>query len=128
MKTLTTLFVCCFLLATLAFAASINGKWVSERKMERDGNTMVIIQTFDLKSDGSKLTGKLTTAFGENEPMTADIKDGKIDGDKFSFNVTLTTPGGEFAMAYEGKIDGDTLKGTATREGGQARPFEAKKK
>ena len=32
--------------------------------------------------------------------------------------------------AYEGTVEGDTIKGTSVREGGQGqpRPFEAKKK
>lgn len=128
MKNITTLFVCFFLLATFAFAASIDGKWVSERKMERGGNTMTIVQTFDLKADGNKLTGKVAMAFGDQEPRTADIKDGKLDGDKFSFSTTMTTPNGEMTTMYQGTVEGDMLKGTAGREGGQSRPFEAKKK
>ncbi len=96
--------------------------------MERDGNTMTITQTLDLKSSGNKLTGTLTMKFGDMEPRTIDIKDGKIDGSKFSFTTTMSTPNGDFKTAYEGTVEGDTLKGTAAREGGQSRPFEAKRK
>lgn len=128
MKISATLCVCLFLLAGLAAAAAIDGKWVSERKMERDGQSFTIIQTFDLKADGSKLTGNLTMAFGDMEPRKMDIADGKVDGNKFSFAVTMSTPNGEFKTVYEGTVEGDTLKGTAAREGGQSRPFEAKKK
>jgi len=127
MKIFTSAFVVLLLLAGLCLAAGIDGKWISERKMERDGNTMTIKQTFDLKSDGSKITGSLTMAFGDMEPRTVDIKDGKLDGNKFSFSTTMSTPNGEFKTVYEGTIEGSSLKGTATREGGQARPFEAKK-
>jgi hypothetical protein len=128
MKLLTSLLLGLFLITALASAASIDGKWVSERKMERDGNTMVIVQTFELKSDGGKLTGKLTMQFGDMEPRTADIKDGKVDGDKFSFSVTMEGPMGQTTTAYKGAVEGDALKGTALRDGGQERPFEAKKK
>lgn len=128
MKTFIALCVCTFLFVGVALAASIDGKWVSERKLERDGQSFTIVQTFDLKSDGNKLTGKLTTQFGEMEPRTVDITDGKIDGDKFSFSTTMSTPNGDFKMTYAGTVEGDTLKGTAEREGGQARPFEAKRK
>jgi hypothetical protein len=116
------------LLATFAFAGPIDGKWVSERKMERDGQSFTIIQTFDLKADGSKLDGKLTMQFGEMEPRTMDIANGRMDGNKFSFSTTMSTPNGDFKLAYSGTVEGETLKGTIEREGGEPRPFEAKKK
>jgi hypothetical protein len=116
------------LLATLALAASIDGKWVSERKLERDGNSFTIIQTFDLKAEGNKLTGNVMMAFGDQEPLKAELQNGKIDGNKFSFATTVSTPNGEFKTVYEGLVEGDMLKGTAAREGGQSRPFEAKRK
>jgi hypothetical protein len=128
MKSLTTFALCMLLLSGLAFAASIDGKWVSERKMEREGQSFTITQTFDLKAEGNTLTGKMTMAFGDMEPRTMDLKDGKIDGNKFSFVVVLETPNGEFKMNYTGTIEGDTLKGETVREGGQARPFEARRK
>jgi hypothetical protein len=128
MRVFTTLSVCLLLLAGLAFAAAIDGKWISERKMERDGQSFTIVQTFDLKADGSKLTGNVTMAFGDMEPRKMDIADGKVDGSKFSFSVMMSTPNGDFKTVYEGSVEGDMLKGTAAREGGQSRPFEAKKK
>jgi hypothetical protein len=127
MKVLTTILVCLFLLAGVAAAASIDGKWVSERKMERNGQSFTITQTFDLKAEGDKLTGTVAFAFGNREPRTIEIKDGKIDGNKFSFATVMSTPNGEFKTVYEGTVEGDTLKGTASREGGQSRPFEAKR-
>lgn len=128
MKIIATILVGLFLLAGLAAAASIDGKWVSERKMERDGQSFTITQTFDLKAEGNKVTGKITMAFGDMEPRTIDIKDGKIDGNKFTLVTEMSTPNGDFKMTYEGTVEGDTLKGTSTREGGEPRPFEAKKK
>ena len=115
------------LLAASALAGPIDGKWVSERKMERDGQSVTIVQTFELKSEGDKLTGKFSMKFGEMEPPPGDIKDGKIDGNKFSFTTTMSTPNGDMKMVYSGTVDGAVIKGTAEREGGQARPFEAKK-
>jgi len=125
MKTFLSIFAAFLLLAGVAFAASIDGKWVSERTM----GERTIIQTFELKADGATLTGKITTKMGDMEPRETPIKDGKVDGNKFSFSVTMPgRDGGEMKTAYEGTVEGDALKGTATREGGQARPFEAKKK
>ncbi len=128
MKILATVLVGLFLLAGFAAAASIDGKWVSERKMERDGQSFTIVQTFDLKSDGNKVTGTVSMQFGDMEPRSMEIKDGKLDGNKFSFATQMSTPNGDFKMVYEGTVEGETLKGTASREGGNPRPFEAKKK
>jgi len=128
MKTITAVLIAAFLLVGAAFAAGIDGKYVSERKMDRNGETVTITQTFDLKTDGAKLTGTVSMSFGSQEPRTSDIKDGKVDGNKFSFSVVMSTPNGEMKTVYEGTLEGDTLKGTSAREGGQPRPFEAKKK
>ena len=130
MKTFLTVLAAFLLVATVASAAAIDGKWYSEVKRNFGGEERVIKTTFDLKSDGAKLTGTITSAFGDMEPRTTEIKDGKIEGNKFSFKTTMSTPNGEFTSVYEGTVEGDTIKGTTQREGGQgqARPFEAKKK
>jgi hypothetical protein len=129
MKAFTIAALCFLLLAGLALAAPIDGKWVSTRTMERNGQSFTFTSTFDLKSEGSTLTGTVATAFGDREPRSVPIKDGKVDGNKFSF--TTMSPGrdgNEIKVVYDGTVEGDTLKGTAAREGGDPRPFEAKKK
>ena len=128
MKTMAAVLACIVLLTGAALAASIDGKWVAERKIERDGNSFTIIQTFDLKADGDRLGGEMTMSFGDMEPRTSKIVDGKLDGNKFSFATVVETPNGEMKFSYEGTLEGDTLKGTSSREGGQSRPFEAKRK
>jgi outer membrane lipoprotein-sorting protein len=115
------------MLAGLALAAAIDGKWVSERKMERNGETTTMTTTFDLKSSGSALTGTVTASSRRGEPRPIEIKDGKIDGNNFSFTTVMTSPNGEMKMTYKGTVEGTTLKGTTEREGGEPRPFEAKK-
>ena len=128
MRVVIAVSVCFLLLAGVALADAIDGSWISVRKMERDGQAFTITQTFDLKADGAKLTGSVTMSFGDMEPRKTDIKDGKVDGNKFTFTTTMSTPNGDFKMVYTGTLEGDTLKGTSEREGGQARPFEAKRK
>lgn len=128
MKILLTLALSMLSLAGPAFADAIDGKWVAERKMERDGQSFTIVQTLDLKAEASKLTGKMAMQFGDQEPRSVEIQDGKIDGAKFSFNTVMSTPNGDFKIAYSGTVEGDMLKGTSEREGGQSRPFEAKRK
>jgi len=122
MKTFLSIVVCSLLVAGIAFAAGIDGKWMSERTMGQ--NTIKMI--FDLKAAGSSLTGSVSVE-RQQGPVKADIADGKIDGNKFSFKVTMEGRNGKATTAYEGTVDGDTLKGTSTREGGEARPFEAKR-
>ena len=128
MKTLVAAFVLLLVTLSAAFGAGIDGKWKSERTMERNGQSMTIIIVFDLKADGSKLTGKLkiTSPRGDRE---ADVADGKLDGNKFSFSTVTEGPNGSMTTKYEGTVEGDTLKGTSVRDGGQGepRPFEAKK-
>lgn len=121
------LVVSLLLLAGVVFAGPIDGKWVAERKMERDGQAMTIVQTFELKEEGGKVTGKFSMKFGEMEPPASEVKDGKLDGNKFSFSTTISTPNGDMKTMYSGTVEGAVMKGNAEREGGQARPFEAKK-
>ncbi len=124
MKTILSIFVALVLVAGIACAASIDGVWVSQRTM----GERTITQTFTLKTDGSTLTGTISVAFGDMEPRVSEIKEGKIDGAKFTFKTVMQTPNGEMTSTYEGTVEGDVLKGTSMREGGQPRPFEAKRK
>ena len=124
MKTIFTFCVAFLLVAGLAFAAGIDGTWVSQRTM----GDRTITQTFELKADGAKITGSITMAFGDMEPRKAQITEGKLDGNKFSFTANMPGRDGEVKTVFTGTIEGDMLKGNSVREGGQDRPFEAKKK
>jgi len=70
----------------------------------------------------------MVMAMGDMDPRDVEIKDGKIEGNKFSFTTTISTPNGEFKTVYNGTIEGDAIRGTAAREGGQERPLEAKRR
>ena len=109
------------LLVTSAFAADVTGKWTASVP-GRQGNTMET--TFNLKADGSNLTGSVSTPRGE-----MDIKDGKIDGDNISFNQTMEFNGNSMTIVYKGKVNGDTIEFTRTRQGGQnpGQTFTAKR-
>ena len=106
-----------------AFAASIDGKWTSEMKF----GERTINNTFNLKSDGNTLTGTMEMSAG-GQSRSSDIKNGKIDGNKFSFSLVQRGKQGERTVVYEGTVEGDELKGTMKPEGmDQGRPFSAKK-
>jgi len=118
---ITTLILCAASLS--AFAASIDGKWNSEMKF----GERTIQRTFNLKSDGSTLMGTMETSAG-GQSRSTDIKNGKIDGNKFSFSLVQRGKGGERTVVYEGTVEGDELKGTMKPEGqDEGRPFTAKK-
>jgi hypothetical protein len=127
MKTLVATFVLLLVTLSTAFAADIDGKWKSERKVDRNGESMTITLVFDLKADGSTLNGKVVVSSPRGDRESA-VSNGKIDGNKFSFSTVTEGPNGSMTTKYEGTVEGDTLKGTSAREGGnRTMPFEAKK-
>lgn len=97
-------------------------KWSFTRQ---NGETME--STLKLKRDGEKLTGAVTGRQG-NE---TEISDGKIGKDgMIAFTVTREFNGNSFTQKYEGKLEGDTIKGKISGERqGQAfsRDWEAKR-
>ena len=98
-------------------AEKIDGKWLSEREVGAvDGKTYKHTSTITLKSEGNVVTGTvvsvseapwMATMTGRSFP----IKDGKIEGDKFSFKVMIESDEGERTSIYEGTVAGDRLKG-----------------
>jgi len=99
-------------LATL-MAAGVDGKWSGERKITTpDGEERTMTTTLDLKSDGGALTGKMSMG----PRGDADIEDGKVDGNKLSFTVKMSTPRGDFTSKFEGTVSGDEM--ALNRQGG----------
>jgi hypothetical protein len=118
MKTTLAALLAILTFAIVALAADATGTWKGETP-GRNGNQPI---TITLKASGSTLTGKITTARGDN-----DIEEGKVDGDNISFAVT--TPGRDGATAkqtYKGKVSADSIE--FTRDGGRGPvTFTAKK-
>jgi hypothetical protein len=117
-----------------AFAAGIDGKWIAEREVgDADGKTYAHTTTLTLKSEGSLLTGTVVQVSAapwmrENTGRSIDIKDGKVEGDKFSFKVTTENSQGERTAVYEGAVVGDHLKGIIKFRGiGQTWELDAKR-
>jgi opacity protein-like surface antigen len=86
-----------------AYAADATGKWAAEF------DTAIGVQkyTYDLKVDGSKLTGKAISQFGET-----DIREGKVNGDEIWFVEMLKFEGQDLRIEYSGKVSGDQIKFT----------------
>jgi hypothetical protein len=96
-------------MSMLALGADATGKWQGTATAGKGGP-----QTFNLKQSGSELTG--TVEGGRGGPV--DIKNGKVDGDNISFDVTREIHGNAMTLKYSGKIEGDTLKLTVETPGG----------
>lgn len=109
--------------AMLACAAKggVNGKWIAQVPA-REGQTRE--STFNFKADGNKLTGTVSGRQGDNP-----ISDGEINGDEISFTVTADFRGNEVKLLYKGKLAGNEIHFTRTREGGDqpAQEFTAKR-
>jgi len=132
-KVATTALISCVASMT-ALAAAIDGKWISEREVgAADGKTYTHTTTLTLKSEGGLLTGTISQVsaapwMAETNGRSFDIKDGKVEGDKFSFKVTTENKQGERTAIYEGTVVGDHLKGIIKFRGiGQTWTLDAKR-
>jgi hypothetical protein len=88
------------LVAGMTFAADIDGNWAGEAK-GMDGNPMKVNYTF--KADGATLTGSTKNPMDGSDMV---IKDGKIEGTKFSYSLDM----GGMALKFNGEIKGDTVE------------------
>ena len=89
--------------ALIAFAAEgITGSWVGS--LEGDDRVL----TYNLKTDGDKLTGNITSDLGE-----LPVNEGKVSGATFTFKTTLNG----IVIPHEGKVSNDTLKLKLTYDG-----------
>jgi hypothetical protein len=108
------------MLALPALAAGIDGTWAGTVETPRGSQEITMI----LKADGSTLTG---TASGRQGARP--IENGKIDGDKISFEQKVEFGGESRTIKYSGTLAGDELKMTRAIEGfGEPREFTAKRK
>ncbi len=91
----TLAFVLAILFAAApAFAADVDGKWAGT--ISTPGGDFPV--TFEFKADGAKLTGTTMSPDG----MSLSIKDGKIEGEKITFVVSLDFGGMPLDINYSG--------------------------
>jgi hypothetical protein len=113
--------VCTALLAGVALAADVTGKWTASVP-GRNNNPREVVYNF--KADGEKLTGTTSGMGGQS----VEITDGKISGDDISFKTKVEFNGNSMVFSYKGKVSGDEIKFSMQREGGdQSREFTAKR-
>jgi hypothetical protein len=85
--------------AATAMAADVTGTWTAQTTAP-DGSSFQL--TFTFKVDGATLTGTVQTPQGDPLP----ISNGKVDGDKFSFDDSFNG----ITIHHDCTVDGDTIK------------------
>ncbi|MGH9642373.1 MAG: hypothetical protein ACRD3Q_08090 [Terriglobales bacterium] len=98
-------------------AAKVGGTW----EMTMQGRQGPVTNTLTIDQSGNTFKWTLKTMRGET-PV-----EGKIDGNKISFNIERDTPNGKFTQEFSGTVDGDSIKGTV-KMGEREMDWTAKKK
>ena len=102
------------LVGMVAFAADVSGKWTYEQAGRNGGPPRQI--TITLKQDGNNLTGSVPGMGRGGDAPPSEITNGKVDGDKVSFEVVREFNGNKVTSKYEGTISGDEIKLKITRD------------
>lgn len=99
---------------SVAMAAdAISGKWTMSQEARNGGPPRVT--SFDLKADGTALTGTVTAPMGGRAGGAAPtstpiaISNGKVNGNTITFDVVRTFAGNPATTRYEGTVSGDTM-------------------
>ncbi len=106
-----------FVVALVAVAADVTGKWTYEQQGRGGGPARQVTMT--LKQDGSKLTGSVPGMMGRGgggEAPPSEITNGKVEGDNVSFEVKREFNGNTRVTKYEGTVSGDEMKLKITRD------------
>jgi hypothetical protein len=89
------------ILAACAMAGTVSGKWSGAFMPDGGESAMPLYLIFN--QDGNKLTG----SGGPNESEQHPLQNGKIEGDRLTFEV----PAGKGTFVFDLKISGDEAKG-----------------
>jgi hypothetical protein len=103
--------------ATLSFAQSLSGDW------EISLNTPIgpAQSKASLKQEGENISGKIKTRFGEF-PISGTLK-----GADVTLKYTISADGNQLIVTLKGKVDGDTMKGSADFESAGTGDWTAEK-
>lgn len=98
--------------AAPAFGQSFVGEWTATA-MTPGGDvseTLTVVKT----ANGYEIKAKLAVPPPEGTPQAGPGTDIVLNGDKFSYKRTITTPDGSLVITYTGTVSGDTFTGTVT--------------
>jgi hypothetical protein len=96
----------------------ITGQW--EMTIESPQGQMVV--TSNYKQEGETLTGTQVSEMGES-PIKGTVKGADIE-----YTITIDMGGQQMSIVHKAKVDGDTIKGTATLGDMGTMTFTAKRK
>jgi hypothetical protein len=93
--------------AAFVTAADVTGRWTAEF------DTQIGVQkyVYELKVEGTKLTGKAMGTIGETQ-HESEIQEGKVEGDDVSFVEIFKFQDQDIRISYKGKVSGDEIKFT----------------
>jgi len=97
------------LLTASAQAADPTGTWTWSTPGRNGGADRV--STLTLKADAATLSGKVSAPGRDGTPVETPITDGKVDGDKISFNLVRTYNGNSNTNKYSGALTADKITG-----------------
>ncbi len=100
-----------------AFAQSLNGDWdvsINTPGGPADCNA-------SLKHEGENLSGRIKTPHGE-APISGTLK-----GADVTLKYTISADGNSLTVTLKGKLDGETMKGSADYESAGTGDWSAKK-
>jgi len=115
LKTFSIVAVLAAAVTGVALAADITGDWTGSMSM---GDNQITL-SYSFKQDGGRLTGTVTGPQGN--PLT--LQDGKVEGDKLSFNLQVEGPNGSMKISSEGAIKGSDEITLTTKIEGADRDF-----
>ena len=104
---------------TTGSAVNVAGTWALEITGPA-GNT--IPATLNIKQDGNKISGTVTSQLGESE-----LKPTTLNGSSFDATLTLNMGGQAIDAQVGGTVDGETIKGTIALPNFPALPFTGKR-
>ncbi len=109
-----------FALAVAVLAQAVDGKWEAKQTTQRGE----VVTTFEFKNAGGKVSGTMTRGQGQ----ATEIKNGKLEGGKLTFEVSQAGRGGgdPVTITYTGTVSADSIKFT-TAGGRGPQEIEAKK-
>ena len=100
-------------LLTAAYAGDPSGNW----KWTRQGRNGPVENSGKFALADGKLSGTVTSPRGQ-----LDISDASCKDDAIAFVTVVSMGGNNFSIKYEGKLEGDTIKGTIERPGRDGGP------
>src|SRR3954462_13140879 len=90
-----------------ALAADVTGTWKAEFNTQRGLQKY----TFTLKQDGTSVTGQANVE-RDGEKREAELKEGKVEGDRVTFVELLKIQDNDVRVVYAGKILGNEIEFT----------------